>query len=118
MITLARGGLGPSLSVRATQVSFVDDYLSVDLEDGRRISVPIVWFPRLLEATPEQRSHWRLIGRGIGINWPDLDEDVSVEGLLATGTAELAPGVLTMTAVESSHTVIEGKAGSGKTGLA
>ncbi len=58
------------------------DFLRVTLADGREIAVPLVWFPRLLDATPEQRGNWRLIGRGQGIHWPDLDEDLSVAGLL------------------------------------
>jgi hypothetical protein len=76
--------LGPALSARATAVAFTNDSLSVTLEDGRRISVPIVWFPKLAEATEEQPRHWRLIGHGIGIAWDELDEDISVEGLMAT----------------------------------
>ncbi len=60
----------------------VSDVLHVVLADGRELSVPLVWFPRLLDATPTQRTHWRLIGRGEGIHWPDVDEDVSVLGLL------------------------------------
>jgi hypothetical protein len=61
----------------------------VFLEDGRRIVVPIAWFARLADATDEQRSNWRLIGRGVGIRWEDLDEDISVENLLATGSDDL-----------------------------
>ena len=60
-----------------------DDTLSVDLADARTISVPLTWYPRLLQGTAEERNYWRLIGRGQGINWPDLDEDISVESLLA-----------------------------------
>ena len=67
----------------AVEVSFSDNDLIVQLADGRRICVPLAWFPRLLKATPEQRSNWRLIGGGIGIHWPAVDEDVSVESLLA-----------------------------------
>jgi hypothetical protein len=59
------------------------DTLTVDLSDGRTISVPVAWFPRLLHATPEERKNWRLIGNGFGIHWDDLDEDISVENLLA-----------------------------------
>ena len=59
------------------------DALTVDLSDGRTISVPLEWFPRLLNATPKERTYWRLIGRGNGIHWEDIDEDVGVEGLLA-----------------------------------
>jgi len=54
----------------------------VDLADGRSISVPLAWYPRLLRATAEQRSHWRIAGGGFGIHWPDIDEDLSSEGLL------------------------------------
>lgn len=56
--------------------------LNVVLADGRRISVPLEWFPRLMEATPKDRNDWRLIGGGLGIHWEDLDEDVSVESLM------------------------------------
>lgn len=74
----------PIASARALAVGFDDDLLRVRLEDGREIAVPILWFPRLAEATPEQRTNWRLIGRGVGIHWPDLDEDLSVAGLLGS----------------------------------
>ncbi|MBA3967663.1 MAG: DUF2442 domain-containing protein [Nitrospirales bacterium] len=67
----------------AQDVKVTDDTLSVDLEDGRTISVPLAWFPRLVNATAEERNHWRLIGSGEGIHWKDLDEDISIEGLLA-----------------------------------
>lgn len=66
----------------ATSVAVTDDTLTVDLSDGRTISVPIAWYPRLLHASPEERSRWRLIGRGQGLHWPDLDEDISVRNLL------------------------------------
>lgn len=66
----------------ATDVVVTDDTLGVDLSDGRSISVPLGWFPRLVNATRKERKNWRLIGRGQGIHWTDLDEDVSVEGLL------------------------------------
>ncbi len=66
----------------AESVSVTEDSLSVDLSDGRTISVPLAWFPRLLHATPEERKNWRLIGKGQGIHWEDIDEDISVEGLL------------------------------------
>jgi hypothetical protein len=65
------------------QVAITDDSLTVDLADGRTLSVPLAWFPRLVQGTAEERTHWRLIGRGEGIHWPDLDEDVSIEALLA-----------------------------------
>ena len=67
----------------AENVTVSDDTLCVDLSDGRSISVPLAWYPRLLRATPAERKRWRLIGRGLGIHWEDLDEDISVEGLLA-----------------------------------
>ncbi len=79
----------PVLSVRGMDVSVTEDILSVRLEDGRNISVPLVWFPRLVDATEAQRRNWKLIGRGIGIHWPDLDEDISVDSLLATRGEDL-----------------------------
>ena len=66
----------------ARQVEVTDDELTVVLADGRRISAPLAWFPRLLRATPEQRANWELLGDGEGIHWPDADEDLSVSGLL------------------------------------
>jgi hypothetical protein len=67
----------------ALRVSVTDDSLVVDLVHGRTLYVPLAWYPRLLHAAPKERNHWRLIGRGEGIHWPDIDEDLSVEGLLA-----------------------------------
>jgi hypothetical protein len=66
----------------ATDVEVTADHLRVELADGRSISVPIGWFPRLLKADVAARSHWQLIGRGVGIHWPEIDEDISVAGLL------------------------------------
>jgi hypothetical protein len=66
----------------AVNVSFTDSALCVLLADGREISVPLAWSPRLLAATPEQRNQWRLIGGGVGIHWEAIDEDISVESLL------------------------------------
>ena len=66
----------------ALNVSLTDDTLSVDLSDGRSILVPIAWFQRLLHASEQERNNWRLIGRGQGIHWEDIDEDISIEGLL------------------------------------
>ena len=77
----------PSVDPRAVVVDVDDDALSVELADGRRLSVPLVWFPRLLHARAEQRRNWRLIGDGRGIHWPDIDEDLSVEGLLQGAAA-------------------------------
>jgi hypothetical protein len=62
-----------------------EDVLAVDLVDGRSITVPLAWFPRLLHATPAERANWRIAGGGYGIHWPDLDEDLSTEGLLRGG---------------------------------
>jgi hypothetical protein len=67
----------------ATSVRVEDDALTVELADGRVLSAPIGWYPRLAHGTVKERSHWRLIGGGRGIHWPELDEDVSVENLLA-----------------------------------
>lgn len=67
----------------AVAVSVTDDALVVDLVDGRTVSVPLAWYPRLAHGTPEERADFRLIGRGEGIHWPQLDEDISVEGLVA-----------------------------------
>ena len=67
----------------AERVSMTDDTLSVELSDGRLIAVPLTWFPRLLHGTPVERQQWRLTGRGEGIHWDALDEDISVESLLA-----------------------------------
>ncbi len=67
----------------AISVAVSDDTLTVDLSDGRTISVPLAWYPRLVHGGEDERRKWRLIGRGEGIHWPELDEDVSVEALLA-----------------------------------
>jgi hypothetical protein len=68
---------------RAQRVRVTEDSLIVDLVDGRTISVPLAWYPRLAHGTDAERSRWRFIGDGEGIHWPNLDEDISVEGLLA-----------------------------------
>ncbi len=67
----------------AQDVAVTDSTLSVDLDDGRTISVPLAWYPRLVHGTAEERSNWRISGAGWGIQWPDLDEDISIKGLLA-----------------------------------
>jgi len=78
-----------SISTVEVEVPFVQhvkvtrDTLTVDLSDGRTLSVPLAWFPRLAHATQKERRKWRLIGKGQGIHWEDIDEDISVEGLLA-----------------------------------
>ena len=71
----------------AEKVTVTEDTLSVDLSDGRTISVPLAWFPRLVHATKKERNNWRLTGKGHGIHWEDIDEDISVEGLLAGKTS-------------------------------
>ena len=67
---------------KAEDVKITKDTLSVDLSDGRTIAVPLEWFPRLVYASPSERKNWKFIGKGHGIHWKDLDEDISVEGLL------------------------------------
>ena len=67
---------------RVSDVRFEDDRLIVDLADGRTIAVPVAWYPRLADATAAQRARWEIAGAGYGIHWPDIDEDLSTEGLL------------------------------------
>ena len=67
---------------RVRDVRVTDDTISVDLFDGRTITVPLAWYPRLLHATSEQRTNWRIAGAGYGIHWPDIDEDLTARGLL------------------------------------
>lgn len=74
--------VGPEIPL-ALAVKLTKDTLSVDLSDGRTISAPLAWYPRLLNATATERKNWRLIGKGQGIHWEEIDEDISVEGLLA-----------------------------------
>jgi len=74
----------------AIGLEVTDDELIVSLADGRKLSVPIAWYPRLANATPEQRRKWEMIGPGVGFHWPDVDEDLSVEGMLLGAPA---PGV-------------------------
>jgi hypothetical protein len=69
-------------SVLARGVEVTDDSLTVHLSDGRTISAPLVWYPRLLHGTPDERNKWEFNGGGTGIHWPDLDEDISVEGII------------------------------------
>jgi hypothetical protein len=68
---------------RAQRVSVSEDTLTVELVDGRTVTVPVTWYPRLAHGSLAERANWRLIGEGEGIHWPDLDEDISIEGLLA-----------------------------------
>ena len=74
--------LASTADERVSGVSFDADRLIVDLMDGRTISVPLAWYPRLFDATLEQRQNWRVAGAGFAIHWPDIDEDLSTEGLL------------------------------------
>jgi len=69
-------------TVAVQNVAVTDDSLIVDLIDGRTVSAPLAWYPRLLHGQPEERANWRLIGQGEGIHWPDLDEDISAENIL------------------------------------
>jgi hypothetical protein len=68
-------------TARVETVTLDDEMLTARLSDGRTVSVPLTWYPRLLDATAEERNHWRLIGGGEGVHWPDLDEDVSADNL-------------------------------------
>ena len=72
----------PKSGERIRDVRVADDTISVDLFDGRTITVPLTWYPRLLHATPEERANWCIAGAGYGIHWPDLDEDLTAQGLL------------------------------------
>ena len=74
--------LAANADERVKDVRIGEDTLSVDLMDGRTITVPLVWYPRLADATPAQLARWEIAGAGYGIHWPDLDEDLSTEGLL------------------------------------
>lgn len=69
--------------VKGANVSVTDDTLTLDLVDGRTISIPLVWYPRLLHGTPDERARWEWIGDNEGIHWPDPDEDISIEGIIA-----------------------------------
>ena len=80
-----------SADERVSEVQFSDDSLSVGLRDGRVISVPLAWYPCLLHATSKQRQNWKISGGGYGIHWPELDEDLSTEGLLRGAPAPKTP---------------------------
>ena len=77
----------PNPGLRVKDVRCTDDELIVSIADGRTIAVPLAWYPRLLHATSEQRSRWETAGAGFGIHWPEIDEDLSTEGLLAGAPA-------------------------------
>lgn len=68
---------------KGENVTVTEDTLTLDLADGRTISIPLAWYPRLLHGTPDERNHWEWIGDNEGIHWPELDEDISVEGVIA-----------------------------------
>ena len=72
-----------TLSTRAIAIEISEDELTTSLSDGRTVSAPLAWYPRLAHGTREERNNWRFIGNGIGIHWPDIDEDISVENLLS-----------------------------------
>jgi hypothetical protein len=72
-----------ALSPSAVRARIIEDAVVIDLSDGRTLTAPLAWYPRLLHGTARERRRWRLIGGGEGVHWPDLDEDLSVEGLLA-----------------------------------
>ena len=77
----------------AESVTITEDALTVELSDGRTLSVPLAWFPRLLHATPEERDNWRFVGKGQGMHWEDIDEDISIENLLARQTIRRKPNI-------------------------
>ena len=83
--------LASAADERVLGVEFSDDALSVSLRDGRVITVPLAWYPRLMNATPAQRNNWKVAGGGYGLHWPDLDEDLSTEGLLRGAPAPKVP---------------------------
>jgi hypothetical protein len=90
--------LASAADERVLDVEFSDDSLSVSLRDGRIITVPLAWYPRLLNAKPAQRRNWEIAGGGYGLHWPDLDEDLSTEGLLRG-----APAPKTLAGGEHAH---------------
>jgi hypothetical protein len=80
-----------SSALKATAVGVSDDTLLIELADGRSISAPLAWYPRLMRGSLQERGNYRLIGGGEGIHWPDLDEDISVEGVLAGRSSGESP---------------------------
>jgi hypothetical protein len=82
-VQVSRATIAPAVEdARALDIAVDDDYLRVTLEDGRVLAVPLAWFPTLGVATLQQRSNWELVGPGVGIHWPDIDEDLSVATML------------------------------------
>ena len=88
------GILALTADERVVNVKITRNTLSVDLRDGRTITVPLAWYPRLFNATTTQRKNWQVAGGGYGIYWPDLDEDLSTEGLLRGAPAPRSPAQL------------------------
>ena len=80
----------PKAGERVKDVRFSEDSISVDLVDGRTITAPLAWYPRLLHASIDQRANWHIAGGGYGIHWPDIDEDLSTQGLLRGAPAPRA----------------------------
>ena len=78
-------------SLKVSHVASTAEHLIVELADGRSLTVPLSWYPRLQQGSPEQRGNWRIAGAGEGIHWPDLDEDLSLEGLLRGAPAPRPP---------------------------
>ena len=85
------GILASTADERVSSVAFASESLCVSLMDGRTISVPLAWYPKLLHASEQQRNNWKIAGGGYGIHWPDLDEDLSTEGLLRGAPAPARP---------------------------
>ena len=84
--------MAKSSPARVLNVTVTDDTLSVDLEDGRSVSVPIGWYPRLAKGTDSERANFEISGGGYGVHWPELDEDIGVEGLLLGKRSSESPG--------------------------
>jgi hypothetical protein len=89
---------------RAINVTITEDTLSVDLEDGRTIAVPLGWYPRLAHGTPTERANFQMSGAGYGIHWPDLDEDLGVEGLLSGKKSTESPASFERWLQQRKHT--------------
>ncbi|HEY8694825.1 MAG TPA: DUF2442 domain-containing protein [Chloroflexota bacterium] len=82
-VEIRRATIAPAIEdARAVDVTVSKDYVRVTLEDGRVLAVPIAWFPTLAAASPEQRRHWEFVGPGMGIHWPDIDEDLCIATML------------------------------------
>ncbi len=79
----------PNADIRVRDVAVTDDELTVRLMDGRTVSVPVAWYPRLADATPAERADWEIAGGGYGIHWPRIDEDLSTEGMLRGARAPI-----------------------------